>query len=125
MVSSFEVDLPPDLQAFLINPRIDVRSGSRANGKPHPFDSEMYDVVSEFGDRVTFPNTASRLLVSPLCMLATSYELAYWVLSPVLTSARKADPFAPWARLWLAGIQLRFEGERDTLRLVAGRIQRT
>jgi hypothetical protein len=69
---------------------------------------------------MTFASPAARLLEDPLYMLACSYELAFWVLSPLSPEAR-SDPFAPAAALWEAGVSLDFEGDGSTIRAVATR----
>jgi hypothetical protein len=58
-------------------------------------------------------------LREPLYGLACSYELAAWVLAPLLEP--RCDPFAPWCWLWRHGLALRFEraGERTRVVVVA------
>jgi hypothetical protein len=115
-------DLDRGVHEFLLNPNVEVRASEPPAMSPrdlHPMQSTLYWIVTELGWSMTLSPEA-KLLVEPLYQLACSYELAYWVLSPLAPETRD-DPLAPAVALWEAGVSLRFEGQGAELRAIAHR----
>ncbi len=115
-------NLDRGVHAFLINPNVEVRASEPPAMSPrdlHPMQSTLYWIVTELGWSMTL-SAEAKLLVEPLYQLACSYELAYWVLSPLAPETRE-DPLAPAFALWDAGVSLRFEGQGAELRAIAHR----
>jgi hypothetical protein len=97
-----------------------IRTGDAPSQSPRipPVVTAIHEAVCGFGATLP-PHPIRRLLKEPLYGLACSYELAYWVLSPLSEGGR--DPLAPAAMLWEAGITLRFEGDETNGRITAWR----
>lgn len=108
--------------AFLENEdlALTIQTGDAPRPSPvaHPVVTSIYESVCVFGGSL-LRQPIRHLLKEPLYMLACSYELAYWVLSP--QSADGRDPLAPAAALWEAGIALQFEGDEKSGSVTAWR----
>lgn len=125
LAQSLAVPVDEDVARFLMSSEaavevIETGVTERNPRHVHPVESAIYEAVTEFGISMRFECEAARLLVEPLYMLACSYELAFWVLSPLANETRD-DPFAPAAALWEACVSLSFDGEGAGVRAVANR----
>ncbi len=121
LVDAFAIPIEPEERAFLARPRVDL--GIRPPPDPraaHPLATSIYEAVTALGAAMTFEDDEVHTLVEPLYLLACSYELAYWVLSP-LSPETTEEPLAPAFALWEAGVVLDFEGSGAELCVRVGR----
>jgi hypothetical protein len=127
MLDELGLDADGDVRDFLARqaPRVEVVHGAPPHRDPrvaHPVQEAVHEAMNEFGGSWSFRSPAGHLLVEPLYMLACSYELAYWVLTPLAREA-VGDPFAPAAALWEAGVELEFVGSGAELSARAYRVR--
>ncbi len=117
LAPKLDVEVRDDVRAYLRQRAmpIEVRqrdgAASEASSDPHPMSAVIADTMTELTGRIPGASAATELLVEPLYILATSYALAMWILTPAVARWREVDPFADFAALWQAGTDLAFHGE--------------
>lgn len=105
----------PQLAAHLTRtrPTIGRRSSSADSARPCDLDLQVHERAGDWmAELSSLPRTHALLLREPAYLIACDPHLRDWLLWPVFASLSPvADPFEPYAALWLLGCSLRFEAD--------------